>query len=89
MGLFGGGLAGLFALGIFFKSANGRGALIGAVSSVVILYWVQQHSDLHFFLYGGVGVLSCVGVGVVASLFVKDPARKDLTGLTISTLKRA
>lgn len=89
MGLFGGGLAGLFALGIFFKSANGRGALIGAVSSVVILYWVQQHSDLHFFLYGGVGVLSCVGVGVVASLFVKDPARKDLTGLTISTFKRA
>ncbi len=88
MGLFGGGLAGLFALGIFFKSANGRGALIGAVSSVVILYWVQQHSDLHFFLYGGIGVLSCVGVGLLASLFVNDPARKDLAGLTISTLRR-
>ena len=89
MGLFGGGLAGLFALGIFFKGASGRGALIGAVSSVVILYWTQQHSDLHFFLYGAVGVLSCVGVGLAASVFVKDRADKDLTGLTIGTMRRS
>ena len=68
MGLLGGGLAGLFALGIFFRQANGRGAMTGAVASVLILYWVQQHSDLHFFLYGAVGVLSCVGIGLVASL---------------------
>ena len=67
MGLLGGGLAGLFALGIFFRSANGRGAMVGAVSSVLILYWVQQHSDLHFFLYGAVGVLSCVLIGLASS----------------------
>ncbi len=88
MGLFGGGLAGLFALGIFFKRASGRGALIGAVSSVAILYWVQQHSTLHFFLYGAVGVLSCVGVGLLASLLVKDRAAKDLAGLTIGAARR-
>ena len=70
MGLLGGGLAGLFALGIFFPRANGAGAMTGAVSSVVVLYWVQQHSDLHFFLYGAIGVLSCVGVGIVASGFL-------------------
>ena len=67
MGLLGGGLAGLFALGIFFKSANGRGAMTGAIASVVILYGVQQHSDLHFFLYGAVGVLSCVLIGLASS----------------------
>ncbi len=67
MGLLGGGLAGLFALGMFFRSANGSGALAGALSSVLILYWVQQHTDLHFFLYGAVGVLSCVLIGVAAS----------------------
>ncbi len=89
MGLFGGGLAGLFALGIFFRGASGRGALIGAVSSVAILYWVQQHSDLHFFLYGAVGVLSCVGVGLAASVFVKDRAGKDLAGLTIGAARRS
>lgn len=69
MGLLGGGLAGLFALGIFFRGANGRGAMTGAVASVVILYWVQQHTDLHFFLYGAVGVLSCVGIGLASSMF--------------------
>lgn len=74
MGLLGGGLAGLFALGIFFRSANGSGALAGAISSVLILYWVQQHTDLHFFLYGAVGVLSCVGVGLGASQFLR-PSR--------------
>ncbi len=67
MGLLGGGLAGLFALGIFFRGANGPGAMAGAVSSVLVLYWVQRHTDLHFFLYGTVGILSCVLIGLVAS----------------------
>lgn len=89
MGLFGGGLAGLFALGIFFRRASGRGALIGAVSSVAILYGVQQHTDLHFFLYGAVGVLSCVGVGLLAGVLFKDPAPKDLTGLTLDTRRQS
>lgn len=68
MGLLGGGLAGLFALGIFCRSANGRGAMTGALASVLILFWVQQHTDLHFFLYGAVGVLSCVGIGLASSV---------------------
>ena len=67
MGLLGGGLAGLFALGIFFRSANGGGAMTGAICSVFILYWVQQHSDLHFFLYGAVGILSCVIIALATS----------------------
>ncbi len=75
MGLLGGGLAGLFALGIFFKSANGAGAMTGAISSVVILYLVQQHTDLHFFLYGAVGVLSCVAIGVISSHWFRTSAQ--------------
>jgi len=82
MGLFGGALAGLFALGILSRRANGVGALIGAVFSVVTLAWVQQMTDLHFFLYGMVGVLSCVGVGYVMSVALPQPGR-DLAGLTI------
>ncbi len=72
MGLLGGGLAGLFALGIFFRSANGRGAMTGAMASVLILYLVQQHTDLHFFLYGAVGVLSCVGIGLASSVVWRE-----------------
>ncbi|MDE0110629.1 MAG: sodium/solute symporter [Bryobacterales bacterium] len=74
MGLLGGGLAGLFALGIFFRSANGAGAMTGAVASVFILYWVQQHTDLHFFLYGAVGIMSCVLVALATSPFYR-PSR--------------
>lgn len=71
MGLLGGGLAGLFALGIFFRSANGAGAMTGAVASVFILFWVQQHTDLHFFLYGAVGILSCVLIALATSPFYR------------------
>ena len=80
MGLLGGGLAGLFALGIFFRNANGRGAMTGAIASVFILYWVQQHTDLHFFLYGAVGILSCVAIGVVASHGFQDSGRSGSIG---------
>ena len=80
MGLLGGGLAGLFALGIFFRNANGRGAMTGAIASVFILFWVQQHTDLHFFLYGAVGILSCVAIGVVASHGFQDSGRSGSIG---------
>ena len=82
MGLFGGSLAGLFALGIFTRRANATGALIGAVASVAILAWVQQSTPLHFFLYGFVGVTSCVIVGYLTSLFAPGGG-KNVDGLTL------
>lgn len=83
VGLVGSGLAGLFALGIFSRRANGGGALIGAVTSAVVLYLVQRFTSLHFYLYASVGVVTCVLVGWLASLLF--PARQpgDLKGLTI------
>lgn len=87
MGLFGGALAGLFALGIFTRRAHGAGALVGAVASVLILAWTQQNTSAHFFLYGMIGVLSCVIVGYLASLALPGE-RKDLAGLTLSDRPR-
>lgn len=87
IGLTGGALAGLFALGIFTTRANGRGALVGAAASVIVLYLVQQHTAISFFLYGGTGILTCFAVGYLASLVIPDPV-KSLDGLTISTLRR-
>lgn len=69
VGLTGSGLAGLFALGIFSKRAHGRGALVGAIVSAVVLYRVQQ-TQLHFFLYALVGLFTCVSVGWIASLII-------------------
>jgi solute:Na+ symporter, SSS family len=67
VGLFGGGLAGLFALGIFSRRAHGRGAFCGAVAAAFIVFAVTKFTDLHFFLYGGIGILSCMLIGYVMS----------------------
>ena len=82
MGLFGGALAGLFALGVFTRKAHGAGALVGAVASVLVLAWVQQNTPTHFFLYGMIGVLSCFFVGYLAS-WALPGGRRDLAGLTL------
>lgn len=75
-------LAGLFALGIFSRRANGRGAVVGAVASVAVLIYVQRCSSLHFFTYGAIGLLTCVVVGWAASLVLSAPTA-DLRGLTL------
>lgn len=82
LGLFGGSLAGLFALGILTRRAHGTGALIGAVTSAVVLYLVSVFTSVHFFLYAGIGILTCFVVGYLASILI--PYRgKPLNGLTI------
>jgi len=85
LGLFGGGLAGLFAAGIFTRRITGPGVVVGFIASAGILFCVRQFTDVHFFLYAGIGIASCFAVGYLASLII--PARKrDLAGLTIFTL---
>jgi solute:Na+ symporter, SSS family len=87
MGLVGGTVSGLFVLGIFSRRANGKGAVVGALVSGVLVFAVKQFTPAHFFIYPIVGVTSCVGLGWLASLAF--PARsKDLCGLTIHTLRR-
>ncbi len=87
VGLTGSTLAGLFALGIFSRRAHGRGAIVGAVASVAVLIYVQRATSLHFFTYGAIGLLTCCGVGWLASGILPAPPR-DLTGLTLHTLTR-
>ena len=85
LGLLGGSLAGVFVLGIFTRRANSAGALIGVVCSTVILYYVQRFTEIHFFLYGGIGITACVCFGYLASLLI--PSSKSYTkNLTVHTL---
>lgn len=83
VGLVGSGLAGLFALGIFTRRANGPGALIGALASAVTLYLVQRYTDLHFYLYAGIGIITCFVVGWLASLLIPTRQTCNLKELTI------
>ncbi len=85
VGLFAGGLAGLFVLGLFTRRANGAGALVGAAASAVLLYYIRPH--VHFFLYPVVGVLACVLVGYAGSFLL--PGRPRTAGLTVFTTDRA
>jgi SSS family transporter len=78
-------VAGILALGIFTRRAHGIGALIGGVTSAIVLYLVQQHAQIHFFLWGAVGIMSCFAVGYLASLIIPIPAQR-LEGLTVYTI---
>jgi SSS family solute:Na+ symporter len=86
VGLASSGLAGLFLLGIGTRRAHGRGALVGVAASALALGWVQTRTDVHFFLYAAIGILTCVAVGYISSLLIPAPAQ-ELTGLTLFTRK--
>ncbi|MEN6385342.1 MAG: sodium/solute symporter [Phycisphaerales bacterium] len=87
LGLFGGGLAGLFVLGIFTTRTNGRGAIIGALCSATVLFYLQRFTNVHFFLYSGIGTATCVIVGYLSSfLFSKET--KSLEGLTMYSMNQ-
>ena len=71
LGLLGGTLAGVFMLGIFTRRANGIGAMMGIVCSTLALVYVKQYTQIHFFLYGAVGIITCLCVGYLGSFFVR------------------
>jgi len=86
-GLFTGAMTGVFILGIFTTKGNGSGAVIGAIASAIILLLIQNFTSLHFFLYSGIGIISCVLIGYFTSLFFSSTKSTD--GLTIySVLKK-
>ncbi|UCE48341.1 MAG: hypothetical protein JSW47_22425 [Phycisphaerales bacterium] len=85
LGLLGGGLAGLFILGIFTRRANSAGAIIGVICSTAILYCVKRFTDVHFFLYGAIAITSCASIGYLASLLIPS-SKPGPDYLTIHTL---
>ena len=83
-GLFIGASTALFLLGIFTKRANATGALIGAISSGFILFFIKSYTPLSFWLYSAIGFFSCYIIGYLCSLIF--PGKKGLQGLTYYTI---
>ena len=83
IGLFGGGLGGLFLLGMLTTRTSAVAALIGFGVSAMVQYFVSQHTSMNLLTYMFTGMSSCMAVGFLAALIV--PERKDLTGLTVHT----
>lgn len=70
LGLFTGGLGGVFLLGMLFRQAHGRGAVVGLIVSSIVQYVVSQYADVHPFLYVATGLFTCVAAGYLASLLI-------------------
>lgn len=84
-GLFTGAMTGVFLLGIFSRKANGPGAVVGAFASAAVLLAVKTWTPVNFFLYSGIGILTCFVTGLLASLCFRQS--KPMEGLTIYTVK--
>jgi len=72
IGLFAGGLGGIFVLGIFSKKTNGTGAIIGLIASGIGQYFIKQYTDIHFLLYAFTGMMIAIVVGYLLSLMMGE-----------------
>ena len=87
------GLTGLFFMGVFIPRIKGLAAVLGLAAnyfvcfSCEILYCDVFGLKFHPFLLGGIGLVVCVLVSLVASVALGEKG-KDLSGLTLKTLKK-
>ncbi|MCC6423217.1 MAG: sodium/solute symporter [Phycisphaerales bacterium] len=73
-GLVGGGLGGIFFLGLFTKRANSTGTIVGAIVGTMATAYVMWETKIHFMWYYVVGMGVCVIVGYLVSLILPSPA---------------
>jgi SSS family transporter len=85
--LMGGGVVGVYSLGMFTKRVNGFGAVCGAIASIVITLAVKLYTPLHWSTYMPIAILSCMVVGYLCSMF--SPQTKNLDGLTVYSPKKS
>ena len=84
LGLFAGGLGGLFLLGMMTTRPSGSAAIIGLIISGLMQWLITTNTEIHSLLYAATGIVSCFLFGYLAS-FILPANDKDLTGLTILT----
>ena len=80
--LLGGGVVGIFALGMFSTRANSGGAVCGAVLSIALGLYVKFFTGIHWAFLLPILIFSAMIIGYVCSFFFKSED-KNLTGLTI------
>ena len=84
----GGGIVGVYSLGMLTTRANGTGAVCGALISVVVMVLVRLFTPIHWAFYMPLAIGVCMLSGYLIS-FVVPSDKRDLTGLTIFTPRRA
>ncbi len=86
LGLLTSGLGGLFFMGIFIPRIKSIAAIIGFLGGFFTVVITNMQTDVHFLLFGFIGMASSVIIGLIAS-FVITERIKPLEGLTINSLK--
>jgi putative effector of murein hydrolase len=73
LGLLTSGLGGLFMMGVFFPRIRGGAALTGFLTGVLMVLAISLYTNIHFLLYGAIGIVVSVMVGwLVSVLFNKQ-----------------
>lgn len=83
VGLLGGGLGGVFLLGMLTTRVGAASVLVGFAASIVVQYYVSVHTSLNLLTYMFSGMASCMAAGYLASFLL--PEGKSLAGLTVHT----
>lgn len=86
IGLFGGGLGGLFLVGMLTDRVSAKSALVGFCVSALVQYYVSNHTPLHWLTYMFTGMGSCFAAAYLASFVWPDGPRRP--GLTVHTCAR-
>lgn len=72
-GLVGGGLGGIFFLGLFTRRVCSIGAIVGGLVGTAATAVVMFATDVHFTWYYSVGMVTCVIVGYGVSVAIGSP----------------
>jgi Na+/proline symporter len=86
-GLITNGTVGLFGLGLLTKRAHELGALLGVAAGTSVVFWLQNHTPVTFWLYAAIGSVVTFVVGYVLSLALPGSAN-HVDGLTVYTLDK-
>ena len=86
IGLFGGGLGGLFILAIFTNRVDSKCAIWGLLTSTIIQYILLKNDSINGVLFSAIGIISCVTTGYLLSCITSN-SQKNLSGLTIHSTK--
>jgi len=87
------GLTGLFFMGVFMPRIKGVAAVLGLAANYFVCFSCEIMGcdvfglKFHPFLLGGIGLVVCVLTAYVSSFIFRERG-KDLSGLTLKTLKK-
>lgn len=87
LGLLGGPMGGLFALGMFTRRTHGIGAVVGLVCGATAVAFVQNATTVSVVLHTAVGLFTCVVTGYLFSRLIPGPS-KEISDLTVHTLTK-